>query len=101
MTERDDQPPPIDAHDSVWKDALGRQFPDFLACCLPLALAEVDWTCGSRFLDNELAQLVDLFEVPPESTPGSALNRTRTQEQPMSLTPTRSQHAMSNQHRIL
>jgi len=100
MTERDGQPPPTDDYDSLWKDALGHQFPDFLACYFPLAHAAIDWTCGSRFLDNELAQVANLFEVPHKSTSGSPLDRTKTQEQPISLTLTRSQHAMTNQHRI-
>ena len=45
-------------HDSPWKEALERYFPDFLALLFPHIHAEIDWTRGHSFLDKELQRIV-------------------------------------------
>jgi hypothetical protein len=55
--------PPADTavkndHDSPWKEALERFFPEFLALLFPAIHAEIDWTQGVQFLDKEFQQIV-------------------------------------------
>ena len=47
-----------DDHDSPWKEALERYFPEFLALLFPEVHAGVDWSRGHSFLDKELQQVV-------------------------------------------
>lgn len=47
-----------DDFDSPWKDALMHAFPDFMAFYFPRAAAEIDWSAGYAFLDQELRQVV-------------------------------------------
>lgn len=47
-----------DDHDSPWKEALERWFPQFLALLFPRVHAGVDWSRGYDFLDKELQQVV-------------------------------------------
>lgn len=44
-------------HDSPWKEALERYFPEFLALLFPAIHAEIDWSAPYRSLDNELQQI--------------------------------------------
>jgi hypothetical protein len=55
--------PPADTavkndHDSPWKEALERFFPEFLALLFPAIHAEIDWIQGAQFLDKEFQQIV-------------------------------------------
>lgn len=45
-------------YDTPWKVAVEHHFPEFLAFYFPSAHAEIDWRRGYRFLDQELAQVV-------------------------------------------
>ena len=45
-------------HDSPWKEALERFFPEFLALLFPAIHAEIDWSQGVQFLDKEFQQIV-------------------------------------------
>ncbi|EIC23714.1 DUF4351 domain-containing protein [Thiorhodovibrio frisius] len=47
-----------DDFDSPWKDALIHAFPDFMAFYFPRAAAQIDWSAGYTFLDQELRQVV-------------------------------------------
>ncbi|MDZ7750170.1 MAG: DUF4351 domain-containing protein [Gammaproteobacteria bacterium] len=47
-----------DDHDSPWKEALERYFPEFLALLFPEVHAGNDWSRGHSFLDKELQQVV-------------------------------------------
>lgn len=47
-----------DDHDTPWKDALTRYFPEFMAFYFPQAANRIDWAHGYTFLDQELAQVV-------------------------------------------
>ena len=49
---------PIDDYDSPWKAAVTHAFPEFMAFYFPRAAAEIDWSRGYDFLDQELAQVV-------------------------------------------
>jgi hypothetical protein len=60
-TERD--PQPTDDYDTPWKTALERYLPEFLAFYFPVAHAGIDWSRGWRFLDQELAQVVQDAEL--------------------------------------
>lgn len=60
-TERD--APPSDDYDTPWKTALERYLPELLAFYFPLAHAGIDWRRGWRFLDQELAQVVQDAEL--------------------------------------
>ena len=60
-TERD--APPSDDYDTPWKTVLERYLPEFLAFYFPLAHACIDWSRGWRFLDQELAQVVQDAEL--------------------------------------
>ena len=44
-------------HDSPWKEALDRFFPEFLALLFPAIHAEIDWSAPYRSLDSELQQI--------------------------------------------
>jgi hypothetical protein len=44
-------------HDSPWKEALDRFFPEFLARLFPAIHAEIDWSAPYRSLDSELQQI--------------------------------------------
>ena len=57
MTDRNQAAASSD-HDSPWKEALERYFPDFLALLFPHIHAEIDWTRGYSFLDKELQRIV-------------------------------------------
>jgi len=50
-SERDD-------YDSPWKDAVERNFVEFMKFFFPLAYAKIDWTKGYVFLDQELRAVV-------------------------------------------
>ena len=58
-TDLNDAPP--DDYDSPWKEAVVHAFPEFLTFYFPSAAAEIDWSRGYDFLDQELA--IDLFAV--------------------------------------
>ena len=63
MTAADAKPQPSDAaaksdHDSPWKEALERFFPEFLALLFPAIHVEIDWSKGVQFLDKEFQQIV-------------------------------------------
>jgi hypothetical protein len=45
-------------HDSPWKEALERFFPELLALLFPAIHAEIDWSKGVQFLDKEFQQIV-------------------------------------------
>ncbi len=45
-------------HDSPWKEALEKFFPEFLALLFPAIDAEIDWSKGVQFLDKEFQQIV-------------------------------------------
>lgn len=47
-----------DDFDSPWKDALIHAFPDFMTFYFPRAAAQIDWSVGYAFLDQELRQVV-------------------------------------------
>ena len=49
---------PKSDHDSPWKEALERFFPEFLALLFPAIHAEIDWSKGVQFLDKEFQQIV-------------------------------------------
>jgi len=51
MEQRDD-------HDTPWKDALTRYFPEFIAFYFPAAYDQIDWQRPHAFLEQELAQVV-------------------------------------------
>jgi predicted transposase/invertase (TIGR01784 family) len=44
--------------DTPWKDILQQYFADFMLFFFPEAYAEIDWSRGFEFLDNELQQVV-------------------------------------------
>ena len=46
-----------DEYDSPWKDILESYFEDFMAFFFPEIHAEIDWTRGYVFLDQELSQI--------------------------------------------
>ncbi|MBK1720558.1 hypothetical protein [Thiocystis violacea] len=48
---------PASDHDSPWKEALERYFPEFLALLFPAIHAEIDWSASYRSLDSELQQI--------------------------------------------
>jgi hypothetical protein len=56
-------PPPIDAYDTPWKEALSHYFPEFMAFYFPDAHAAIDWGRPYIFLDKELAQVVQDAEL--------------------------------------
>jgi len=45
-------------YDSPWKDILETYFTDFIAFFFPAVYADIDWSRGYEFLDNELSQIV-------------------------------------------
>ena len=47
-----------DDHDTPWKEALERYFPEFLALLFPDVNARIDWARGHVFLDKELQKVV-------------------------------------------
>lgn len=47
-----------DDYDSPWKEALEQLFPEFMAFYFPAAHADIDWSKGYTFLDQELRQVV-------------------------------------------
>lgn len=49
---------PSSDYDSPWKEALERYFEAFMAFFFPHAHADIDWTKGYEFLDQELQQVV-------------------------------------------
>lgn len=53
----------VDNYDGAWKEALEIYFEDFMAFFLPAAHAEIDWTRGYTFLDQELSQIVQDAEL--------------------------------------
>ena len=48
---------PRDDYDTPWKDIVTHAFPEFMAFYFPAAAAEIDWTQGHAFLDQELTQV--------------------------------------------
>jgi hypothetical protein len=56
MTEA--TPTTIDDYDTPWKDAVTRNFPEFMDFYFPDASTRIDWRHGYTFLDQELAQVV-------------------------------------------
>lgn len=46
-----------DDYDSPWKEAVEHYFPEFMAFYFPDAYAEIDWSKGYDFLDQELRAL--------------------------------------------
>ncbi len=63
MTDRNQAAASSD-HDSPWKEALERYFPDFLALLFPHIHAEIDWTRGHSFAPRTGA-------MPTSAGPGS------------------------------
>lgn len=49
---------PRDEFDSPWKDILEAYFPDFMQFFFPQIYADIDWSRGYDFLDQELRQVV-------------------------------------------
>jgi hypothetical protein len=47
-----------DAYDSPWKDILEAYFEDFMLFFFPNIHADIDWSRGYTFLDQELSQIV-------------------------------------------
>jgi hypothetical protein len=47
-----------DDYDLPWKDVLESHFEDFMAFFFPQIHAEIDWSRGYEFLDQELSQVV-------------------------------------------
>ena len=47
-----------DQYDSLWKEAIERYFPEFMAFYFPDASAEIDWAKEHVFLDQELRAVV-------------------------------------------
>jgi hypothetical protein len=45
-------------YDSAWKGALQTYFPDFIHFFVPHVHADIDWSRGCEFLDQELSQVV-------------------------------------------
>lgn len=45
-------------YDSPWKEILETYFTDFMALFFPVVYADIDWSKGYEFLDNELQQIV-------------------------------------------
>jgi hypothetical protein len=54
---------PADDYDSPWKEAVEQYFPEFIAFYFPAAHAQIDWTCGYDFLDQELRAVVQDAEL--------------------------------------
>lgn len=50
-------------HDSPWKDAIERFFPEFMAFFFPAAFERIDWTKGYEFLDKELQAVAQDAEL--------------------------------------
>ncbi|MEH2362908.1 transposase [Nostoc sp.] len=50
-------------YDGAWKEGVEQYFEDFLAFFFPEIQAEIDWTRGYDFLDQELQQLMRESEV--------------------------------------
>ena len=57
MTDSTETPTSAD-HDSPWKEALERYFPEFLALLFPEIHAEIDWAQGHSFLNTELQRIL-------------------------------------------
>ncbi len=55
--------PDIDDYDSPWKEAVERYFPEFMAFYFPAAHAQIDWSLGYEFLDQELRAVVQDAEL--------------------------------------
>jgi hypothetical protein len=55
--------PPSDDYDTPWKEAVERYFEELLAFYFPKAHAQIDWTRPYRFLNQELAQVVQDAEL--------------------------------------
>ncbi len=47
-----------DQYDTPWKEAVERCFPEFMAFYFPAAHAQIDWTLGYTFLEQELQAIV-------------------------------------------
>jgi Domain of unknown function (DUF4351) len=52
-----------DEYDLPWKDVLEARFEDFMEFFFPLIHAEIDWSRGHEFLDQELSQVVRDAEI--------------------------------------
>ncbi|MEO5374868.1 MAG: cytosolic protein, partial [Alphaproteobacteria bacterium] len=52
-----------DDYDSPWKEAVERYLPEFLAFFFPKAFAEIDWSKGYEFLDQELMAVAQDAEL--------------------------------------
>lgn len=52
-----------DDYDSPWKEAVERYFPEFMAFYFPVAHAQIDWSQGHQFLDQELRAVVQDAEL--------------------------------------
>jgi hypothetical protein len=54
---------PTNEFDGPWKAAIEEYLPDFFAFFFPVAYADIDWSRGYAFLDNELQQVVRDAEI--------------------------------------
>jgi hypothetical protein len=52
-----------DDYDTPWKEAVDHYFPEFMAFYFPEAHAQIDWDQPYRFLNQELAQVVQDAEL--------------------------------------
>jgi len=50
--------PEADQYDTPWKEAVERYFPEFMAFYFAAAHAQIDWTRGYTFLEQELQAIV-------------------------------------------
>ena len=49
---------PLVDYDAAWKEALKTYFPAFMDFFVPRVYADIDWSRGHEFLDQELRQAV-------------------------------------------
>jgi hypothetical protein len=52
-----------DEYDTPWKEAVERYFPEFMAFYFPQAFAQIDWSKGYTFLDQELRAVTQDAEL--------------------------------------
>ena len=48
---------PPDQYDTLWKQAIERYFPEFMAFFFPQAFTQIGWSRGYTFLENELVAI--------------------------------------------
>ena len=58
-----DQSDQRDQYDTPWKEAIERYFPEFMAFYFPKAYAQIDWSGGYEFLDQELQAITQDAEI--------------------------------------